>query len=808
MRTKARKIRDVPGIHYITKPVSPASILETESSDNANHIREICKEIAGLGNKFLEEKKQPFRFDASLLDHMDDVKICSGNTGRIKYLQKLNAARQQGTKLSPIITSLMMEIAVEALAIFREMRNNSKSIINFKKDAQAGKTTDSQHHSILICVANTLETGRYTYPLVLLTKDMDLEQQVKESWQRISGFWGLLGFGLVGEKPREFETFFHHWLDNGTDLNEFWLRRTASAKNKKYFLKILANAVSKGHHLLISKDECDVGNGKDSVISSWFKEEFAEGKHFFQELRNKTSHITLLNYSASIDSYWCLQDYAHNYEIPTEDNYTSWEQVEKITLTDFAKKYDVPELNFLGETCSGPHSPYTNIKNFIKVWYTKDSIGNTRERKAFELLYKWTKYELDNMQKMLHVEEKHQWYKEEFVPSTFASLAYSRLVYNNESKMKGIVIRYNNSNENTMPLIKRIREYIDKKDILVMPWTSRTDAIGNEPFVSKGKSFKDALDSFYEMNDVSFNSVPFMVFVTGKARRGAQLLDDTVQIEFTNDPSNKTAIIQANGRSGGHKYNVQLVLSDKGLREAKRYINGTSTKVSGSQMLKKRTRGRGYKQLEIERHYMNIPWLEPVWDFLDDTLLPVAKLHQETKEKKSYSYNRKWKWDKLPHLFDVLTLDMVKRIEDNHEKIFITDDGKPKFGAPPQFLRWNCSSEEQPLSTFKTNTGKEERYDCYTDPNKEKGTKRIYLPIGIRQGDASNPVRFGRTSPDKRDDGSKIQLQVHHDKDFNATKMVLRLSEECYSVTEEVPKEGSVPWHLASDREQEGWSGK
>ena len=337
---------DQPGIVYLDDPdaADPVPYFALATEENANEIRQQLINIISNVNKYFVELNQPFRLLCPELATMTTEDLCWGSVGRKEYIQHFVRGLSH-----VIITDTSAKIAVSGIKHYREeIRGQiggikpNKTIINYGKGEQAGKTQDNLNRNILLCVGNTLETGIHTVPLIVLTKETEHEETLQQDWSIISGFWQLLTLHcLTNDKKIKFAHAFNNW----GDFDNFWLRRSSSKRNLEFFSNKLKKILETKSILSLSVDEADVGLAKNSVLDKWLSTPFCGDITLYDCLTSNHSQFFLSCHSATLNPFTTLRDYAVNITVEEETNYINWKDIPIHTVHGYGTLYSTPEID-------------------------------------------------------------------------------------------------------------------------------------------------------------------------------------------------------------------------------------------------------------------------------------------------------------------------------------------------------------------------------------------------------------------------------------------------------------------------------
>lgn len=820
---------DEAGIRMLGgREIIPDHVLATP--ENADFLRHKVRDMTEKVNAAMVRYDQPFVFTHNALDMLDDWDVCTEH-GRKMYLEM----RRWGQN-PPLMTPLMAEVGALGLSTFRsKVRGTEVGAMNWKKPEQGGKSRDSNQNNILICSANWIESGRLqdTRPLVILTAESDLENQMKREWTILRGFMGLMEINHNGLSV-PLMSFFQRWYDINNELSAFWIRRTGGVSKKNLFLEKLAVALAQDSLLLISVDEADKGIGPTSVIVNWFKEKIpGTDLCLYDCLRSngRIQNFKLANYSATLDAFLQIR-HTVNVPVPTELDYTNWRDVPRYTLDQYAEKYKVPELTRLGDTCSPQHNPYGDspgcLRRYIRINYIiNDDV--VRRRKYGEEPYKFSRDELAELEQNPDIQGDWHKFKTKEAPSWFAKFFRKRLIENNPDRKLGLALRYTLNNTLNMRLVQSLRKIISEKEMIFIPIASQHNDTflnleGNAETVNwkKGKDISGAIREAYQMRGIPYLSVPYILMISGTARRGSKLLNDTVHVEFTNDPTTETSMSQACGRAGGYKDNTELVVTTSHME----VIDGERKKPYSAYT--RGSRGRQRTMITLERRKSR--FLDSQYKWIDKNIInqpyqleQLQTAYRRNKDKKGklkggwslVNYvGRKPHSTKVANIAEVITPEVMTWIEENHGSLFHDDQNRPEF-VSISLLRMDPDKLEQPKSNIKSKEW-HDPLDSSKKSDKLKNeeymacqlpTGEIYFPVGFRN--ASDNIHLTLNTQERRTPYLQT-IQVLYDYDGRTNRMkcvalTFRLSDYPVVARCNTPLENTHPFLIAPDDQQKEW---
>lgn len=690
-----------------------------------------------------------------------------------------------------VMTPLMAEICVELFDCFhKQMWRRAKTILSILKETQAGKTRDAQNFVIMTAACMAALHGVEVLPLIMLTNDHSLENQMKREWPMQRAFWRhMIVYCLKNRHEVLIGDLLTSWdlPDEDGHKNEdgtgFWIMRRSPSKivAENWLRKIETVKKNNNQHLIIIQDEGDVGPGENGVM-----DRLMETADLYNYLRNnrEKANITLVPVSATIlCTHQLIKDIAIQKVLPVDEGYRHQEDA-YVGMDDVKNAWGVNLLS-LGCTSAAVSNPYVNYIPFVALHC------GISQKKATDLT---------NDEGKIYLEE-WETFKNETVPQTLARA--SRLAIEkgwDDEKLghmnfNGVAIRYVVKNTACQAITDRLRELLP--EFLVVPFFeahgSRKDVINTIEHARRIENKKDN---------------PVCLIWTSKGRRGNQVPDGFCQFDFTRVASVEASQRQNAGRPGGYKTASLFVCTHKFCQSMTDFKKGRG-KLQPSYYSNKSgvIRDSLVMSLQKSQFHRDYPVIDNLFKMVEKHYLNTEANINQAKRRIGQGNAKKLAiqgmtsfWMNVeascPNIFGddgIFSPDVIRWIEENQELLFCDHEG-PLF----QSIKINTTLHR----ATKDDVGFE-----YNATGEVEGKERTLF--SFRQGEDQNTNLAWCQNEGGKKWVNAVVPQFHYEfdkkkKQFECVAIHLRLQEEPSHAARTVyPKENTVMYKLLSDEERE-----
>jgi hypothetical protein len=699
--------------HYTRSKVLRAYKAQVASSEMAAKLMTAAfARFPKLKNVRVESRP----FDENLLDEMVDESAYFGAIIKQRYYEE---TVRDVTEITAENTAIILN---EWLACYQTGRMTGRV---FEKGEQSGKSKDQYDTCITLPAAAKLLYDVLIRPMIILPGERDITAQARKEYAMSIAPLSMLEF-IKGKKRVSLHKILRSVMRY--EFCRLFVPRTNSSENFAGLQQHIRYAIAEDAIPLLIIDEVDKGIGPNSVIEAMLKLPVTDDNDTpIQMIAKGNTKIAVYGFTATpgVFSYMGGAKWETR-RLKAEENYVHWTKQKIDTLRSFAQEIQYPDFDLLPDTCHSISTPLmdgpASEKTFVRSMLVKEN-GELRLRQAGESPTKWRPKDIKSLlaYRDNEVRDLLEAYRKD-IPRIIAGSVKN--MFTHLPGVNGCIMRVVVNNHRSRELCAEITEELGDKDILVFPI-----------FDNDGKSdVRDTIERHFREAEIEPFSVPYLALITAGARRGSRVPDNIVLVTLTHEPDNWATASQANGRIGGYKENSRLVLTAthkariegelSGLRPMKPHHKLTRGSV-GRPISRDMTIARMYRwPVELNSNKRN-KFVIDLFRKIDTKIMSHDRLRQDVLKQlitnkrqnncKSISIcggeGIPYKFRNMPSIFseELIDLNVLNRIETEHDAIFIDGDGNPKYNRM-KLLPFNPDGEQQPEGMVKND--KRESYHC------------------------------------------------------------------------------------------------
>lgn len=623
----------------------------------------------------------------------------------------------------------------------------------YKKLWQSGKSRDQYNACVLVPALAGLH-GIKVRPFVLLPGERDITAQVSKEYGTAFAPFHLMQFAYKGEQVDM------DWNINLLMQNEFgtlFIPRTKSRRNFEQVEQNIRESIADRSIPYILVDEGDKGVGVRSVLEQMLSFEASpSGQTAIQMIASADPRIALVPFTATPGLY----GYQANAEVlirelQHEKSYVAWTALPRFNMYSFGKKIGVPELGLMPQSADGKTSPLS-YDELAKSAFVRDFLLPTKDglqmREPQEKPHKWAKHALKAA--LANHDDEIEDLMEEYrndLPKIITK-AMLGMTVNPDTRLPGIkvctmrVVLDNLLTQELRDNIERSSE--DEFIVATLLGDSRSDEAMN---------FEKRIEEEYRARNVALYSVPILVLHTASGRRGSRFPDNLIKISCTrgSGSSNWATVSQDHGRPGGYKKNSMNVMTDSMLGLIEGHLSGRRPLKEHQHLRREVGRPRTHQLTTAHIHRDTLEsncnsknaFILSLFDEVDRRILAHPSFVKQVTEQYKLGFGKKAdgresmtlrggklipkSFPGMPSLFDIITQDILSKIEANHQHIF-TVNNEPEY-VEMKFLKFDPSksSDDQPKG-LENKDGIVERYHADPIVDRITGRKRMFYYHGFR----------------------------------------------------------------------------